>query len=170
MNKLYTSTISLLKSNLLLKSVALAALSLFNTQLIFAQNTDLLKQNAIEQVDSIQTLIEEMAIKLWEYSETVLQETQSAKLLVSKLDEAGFNIETNVADMPTAFVATYGSGSPVIGILAEYDALPGVGNQAVPKRKPRTDGVTSGHGCGHNLFGAASVGGAIALKELMEKK
>jgi aminobenzoyl-glutamate utilization protein B len=149
--------------------VAFAALSLFNTQLIFAQNTDLLKQNAIEQVDSIQTLIEEMAIKLWEYSETALHETRSAKLLVSKLDEAGFNIETNVADMPTAFVATYGRGSPVIGILAEYDALPGVGNQPVPERKPRTDGVTSGQGCGHDIFGAASVGSAIALKALMQK-
>ena len=169
MNKLYTSTISLLKSNLLLKLVTFAVLSLFNTQLVFAQKTDLLKQRAIDQVDSIEAVIEEMAIKLWEYSETVLQETRSAKLLVSKLDEAGFNVETNVADMPTAFVATYGSGSPVIGILAEYDALPGVGNQAVPERKPRTDGVTAGHGCGHNLFGAASVGGAIALKELMEK-
>lgn len=169
MNKLYTATISSLKSNLLLKFVTFAVLSLFNTQLIFAQKTDLLKQRAIEQVDSIEAVIEEMAIKLWEYSETALQETQSAKLLVSKLDEAGFNIETNVADMPTAFVATYGSGSPVIGILAEYDALPGVGNQAVPQRKPRTDGLTSGHGCGHNLFGAASVGGAIALKVIMEE-
>jgi len=169
MNKLYASTISLLKSNLLLKLVTFAVLLLFNAQLVFAQKTDLLKQKAIAQVDSIEAVIEEMAIKLWEYSETALQETQSAKLLVSKLDEAGFNIEINVADMPTAFVATYGSGSPVIGILAEYDALPGVGNQAVPERRPRTDGVTSGHGCGHNLFGAASVGGAIALKELMEK-
>ncbi|MHC4685951.1 MAG: amidohydrolase [Planctomycetota bacterium] len=168
MNKLYTS-ISLLKSNLLLKFVTFTALLLFNTQLIFAQKTDLLKQRVIDQVDSIEAVIEEMAIKLWEYSEMALQETQSANLLVSKLDEAGFNVKTNVADMPTAFVATYGSGSPIIGILAEYDALPGVGNQAVPERKPRTDGVTSGHGCGHNLFGAASVGGAIALKELMEK-
>jgi aminobenzoyl-glutamate utilization protein B len=71
--------------------------------------------------------------------------------------------------MPTAFVATYGSGSPVIGILAEYDALPGVGNAPVPERQPREDGVSSGHGCGHNLFGAASVGGAIALKAVMEQ-
>ncbi|MGD8501243.1 MAG: amidohydrolase, partial [Phycisphaerales bacterium] len=142
---------------------------LFNAQLILAQQTDPLKQDVIDQVDSIETLIEEMAIKLWEYSELALRETRSAKLLVGKLEEAGFDIETNVADMPTAFVATYGNGSPVIGILAEYDALPGLGNEAVPERKPRADGVTSGHGCGHNLFGAASVGSAIALKALMEK-
>jgi aminobenzoyl-glutamate utilization protein B len=88
---------------------------------------------------------------------------------MGELRRAGFDLETNVADMPTAFVATYGKGSPAIGILAEYDALPGVGNQPVPQRKPRTDGVTSGHGCGHNLFGAASVGSALALKVLMER-
>lgn len=169
MNKLHTSAISLHNSGLPIKSVLFTALLLFNTQLIFSRKTDRLKQSAIDQVDSIQTVIEDMAIKLWEYSELPLQETQSANLLISKLEEAGFNVETDVADMPTAFVATYGSGSPVIGIFAEYDALPGVGNQPVPERKPRSDGVTSGHGCGHNLFGAASVGGAIALKVLLEK-
>ena len=146
-----------------------AVLLLSNPQLVFSQQTELLKKSAIKQIDSIQTVIEEIAIKLWEYSELSLSETRSADLLIGKLDEAGFDIETNVADMPTAFVATYGKGSPVIGILAEYDALPGVGNQPVPERKPRTDGVTAGHGCGHNLFGAASVGGAIALKVLMER-
>ena len=70
--------------------------------------------------------------------------------------------------MPTAFVATFGSGSPSIGILAEYDALPGVGNAPVPRREARDDGVTSGQGCGHNLFGAGSVGGALAIKQAME--
>ena len=88
--------------------------------------------------------------------------------MVRRLEEAGFEVETGVADMPTAFVATYGSGSPVLGILAEYDALPGVGNQAAAERKPRADSMTSGHGCGHNLFGAACVGGAIALAQLAE--
>jgi len=168
MNRRHTSGISLPASNVLRKLVALAAISLFPTQMILAEQAERLKQSAIDQVDSIEPVIEEMAMKLWEYSELPLHETRSVALLVSKLEEAGFSIETNVAGMPTAFVATYGSGTPVIGILAEYDALPGVGNQAVPERKPRTDGVTSGHGCGHNLFGAASVGGAIALKTLME--
>lgn len=134
----------------------------------FGRKSERLKQAAIERVDSIEPLIEEMAMKLWDYAELGLAETRSAGLLVRKLDDAGFNVEAGVADMPTAFVATYGTGSPVIGILAEYDALPGVGNQAVAERKPRADGVTSGHGCGHNLFGAASVGGAIALKQLIE--
>jgi aminobenzoyl-glutamate utilization protein B len=71
--------------------------------------------------------------------------------------------------MPTAFVAAWGSGEPVIGILAEYDALPGIGNAAVPFKQLRTDGVTSGQGCGHNLFGAGSVAGAMALKRTMER-
>jgi len=133
-----------------------------------AQESEVLKRKVIDQVDSIEPVIEEMSIKLWDYAELALLETRSADLLVNVLDEAGFKIQTDVADMPTAFVATYGAGSPVIGILAEYDALPGVGNQVVPERKPRTDGITSGQGCGHNLFGAASVGAAIALKELME--
>ena len=170
MNKLNTDTVGLPVSNVLLRLATLAVVSLFNTQMTFAQNTDLLKQKVIEQVDSIEAVIEEMAIELWDYSELALRETRSADLLVGKLRDAGFEVETNVADMPTAFVATYGSGSPVVGILAEYDALPGVGNQVVPERKPRADGVTSGHGCGHNLFGAASVGSAIALKQLMEKE
>jgi aminobenzoyl-glutamate utilization protein B len=148
----------------------LAAIAVFCTQPVLAQKSELLKRDVIGQVDSIEPVIEEMAIKLWDYAELALAETRSADLLVRILDEAGFKIQTNVADMPTAFVATYGAGSPVIGILAEYDALPGVGNQVVPERKPRADGMTSGHGCGHNLFGAASVGGAIALKRLMESE
>ena len=138
-------------------------------QIHLAQNNKALKKNAIEKAEELRPLIDEISITLWDYSETALKETRSAKFLIKKLQSAGFKIEEGVADMPTAFVATYGSGSPVIGILAEYDALPGVGNQAVPKRQPRTDGVKSGQGCGHNLFAAASVGGAIAIKNALEE-
>ena len=148
--------------------LVLTATAAIYAQSAAAQESEVLKRKVIDQVDSIEPVIEEMSIKLWDYAELALLETRSADLLVNVLDEAGFKIQTDVADMPTAFVATYGAGSPVIGILAEYDALPGVGNQVVPERKPRTDGITSGQGCGHNLFGAASVGAAIALKELME--
>ncbi|MHC4432144.1 MAG: amidohydrolase [Planctomycetota bacterium] len=146
----------------------LAATSAVCAQLAAAQESGPLKRKVIDQVDSIEPLIEEIAIKLWDYSELALLEVRSADLLVRQLDEAGFEVETGVADMPTAFVATYGAGSPVVGILAEYDALPGVGNQAIAERKPRADGMTSGQGCGHNLFGAACVGGAIALAQLVE--
>lgn len=148
--------------------ITCAAVLSVTLQAAWAQPTDPLKKQAIEQVDAIEAAIEEMAMRLWEYAELPMRETRSAALLIAKLEEAGFEIERNVAGMPTAFVASYGEGAPVIGILAEYDALPGVGNEAVPERKARADGVTSGHGCGHNLFGAASVGGAMALKALME--
>ncbi len=128
-----------------------------------------LKKEAIANAEALRPEIYDMAQKLWDFSETALKETRSANYLMQKLSEAGFRIEQGVAGLPTAFVATYGSGKPVIGILAEFDALPGVGNEPVPEKKPRSDGVKSGHGCGHNLFGAGSVGGAIALKQVMEK-
>ena len=137
---------------------------------VFAQNqTGLYKEQSIAWVEANKPMLDEASLAIWNFAEIGLVEYKSAKYLADMLERDGFSVERGVADMPTAFVATYGSGSPVIGILAEYDALPGVGNQAVPERKPRTDGGTSGHGCGHNLFGAASVGGAIALKVIMEK-
>ena len=170
MNRVNRSAINVHRLKPLLRATLLVVLCLVTPQAVVAENTDLLKQQAIAQVESIQPLVDEMATKLWEYAELALRETQSSDLLIGKLREAGFQVERGVAGMPTAFVATYGSGSPVIGILAEYDALPGVGNEAVPERQPRKDGTTTGHGCGHNLFGAASVGGAIALKQVMAQE
>ena len=134
-----------------------------------APETNEVKQAALQEVEALAPEIHAMATELWRYAETALKEKRSAALLMDKLRDAGFQIESGVADLPTAFVATYGEGAPVIGILAEFDALPGVGNEPVPERKPRADGVKSGHGCGHNLFGAASVGAALALKNVLEK-
>ncbi|MDQ7065335.1 MAG: amidohydrolase [candidate division KSB1 bacterium] len=125
------------------------------------------QKTAIEEGEKLRPKIYDLAQELWNYSETALREERSAERLIQALEEAGFAVERNVAGMPTAFVATWGGDKPVIGILAEFDALPGVGNEPVPEKKPRSDGVTSGHGCGHNLFGAGSVGGAIALKNAM---
>ncbi len=127
------------------------------------------KRTALDTVDAIQPEIREMSRKLWDLSEIALQESRSAELLIGVLEKEGFAIERGVAGMPTAFIASYGSGKPIVGVLAEYDALPGVGNAAVPRRQPREDGVTSGQGCGHNLFGAASVGAAIAIRRAIEK-
>jgi aminobenzoyl-glutamate utilization protein B len=137
--------------------------------MLLAQTNDILKKSTIEEVENQRGLIDEIADTLWQFSEISLEEFKSAKFLIQKLKDAGFSVDEGVADLPTAFVAIYGQGSPVIGILAEYEALPGIGNEPVPERKPRADGVTSGHGCGHNLFGAASMGGAIALKNIIEK-
>jgi len=133
-----------------------------------AQSLSAEKQQVLEEAQALQPTVEELSMALWDYSETALREDQSADRLASELEENGFTIERGVADMPTAFVASYGSGRPIIGILAEFDALPGVGNKAVPEQTPREDGNTAGHGCGHNVFGAASTAGAIALKRAME--
>ena len=135
---------------------------------VAAQDLSPPKQTALDETEALAPEIRAMAMSLWTYSETALFETQSAELLAGILEEEGFTVEYGVAGMPTAFVASYGSGSPVIGILAEYDALPGVGNAPVPRRAARDDAVTSGHGCGHNLFGAGSVAGALAIKRAMD--
>src|SRR5205823_14775327 len=99
------------------------------------------------------------------------EEVRSAQLSMDRLQEQGFTITSKgTAGVPTAFIAEYGSGTPILGILAEYEALPGLGNERVPYREPRKDQVTSGHGCGHNLLGAGSIGAAIALKNVMREQ
>lgn len=128
-----------------------------------------LKHTVLAEVESLRPVITEMSSKLWDYAELALKETKSAELLMAKLEAAGFTIEKKAGGLDTAFVATYGKGEPVIGILAEYDALPGIGNEIVPKRQERKNGNPDGHGCGHNVFGASSTGGAIALKTIMQK-
>ncbi len=103
---------------------------------------------------------------MWGFAETALRETRSAALLADYAQAQGFRVERGVAGMPTAFVASYGEGRPVIAVLGEYDALPGLSQKAVPERAVLAPGAP-GHGCGHNLFGAASLGAAVAIKELM---
>lgn len=136
---------------------------------VFAQEIPPPKQEALRQAEGLTSEVRRLSMELWKHPETALREERSADLLAKALGREGFRVESNVGGMPTAFVASYGSGSPIIGILAEYDALPGVGNEAVPEWRPRKDGVTNGQGCGHNLFGAASVMGAVALKRAMER-
>lgn len=110
----------------------------------------------------------EMASTLWDYAEVGYQEEKSSALLQETLAAEGFGIEAGVAGIPTAFVASFGSGSPVIAILAEYDALPGITQAATPIRSP-IDGKGAAHACGHNLFAAGSVGAAIAAKHWLEE-
>lgn len=107
------------------------------------------------------------AKQIWNYAEVGYQETLSSAALQSLLREAGFQVTPGVAEIPTAFVATFGQGKPVIGILAEFDALPGVSQTAVPYREEREDN-TAGHACGHHLFGTGSVAAGIAVKQFME--
>lgn len=106
--------------------------------------------------------------EIWNAAETAFEETKSSEILANYAEQQGFTIERGVAQMPTAFVATYGSGSPVISVLGEFDALPGISQKAQPTKSPLKEGA-AGHGCGHNLFGAGSLGAAIAIKELIQK-
>jgi aminobenzoyl-glutamate utilization protein B len=139
-------------------------------QLTFAgsrPSTKKLKNELMGRVDKKSRLLIEVSDSLWEYAEIALLEYKSSKLLMGVLEKEGFNVEREVAGMPTAFVASYGSGKPIIGILAEYDALPGLSQDNTAFKKARIEGG-AGHGCGHNLFGAGSLGAALVLKEVIE--
>lgn len=109
----------------------------------------------------------ERALHLWELAEVGYQERESSSVLQTALTENGFSVRPGIAGMPTAFVAEYGSGSPVVALLAEFDALPGMSQEAEPQRRARVEGG-AGHACGHHLFGAGSVAAAIAVKEWLE--
>jgi aminobenzoyl-glutamate utilization protein B len=128
-----------------------------------------LESIALENINSKQDQYKDVALQIWNYAEVGYKEVKSTALLQKTLADNGFSVTTGVAGIPTAFVATYGSGKPVIGILAEYDALPGLSQQATPEKKP-AEGKTAGHGCGHHLFGTASVAAGIALKKLITEK
>lgn len=130
----------------------------------WSQGKKSVESKVIQSLEQKKEKLAEVAHKIWEWAEVGYQEHQSSELLQQTLKEAGFEVKAGVAGIPTAFVATYGSGKPVVGILAEYDALPGVSQAAVPERQVRDD-QTAGHACGHHLFGAGSSGAAIAVKE-----
>ena len=106
--------------------------------------------------------------EIWDLAELGYQEQDSAELMQGRLKDAGFSIQAGVAGIPTAFIASYGQGQPVIGILAEYDALPGLSQAAFPVRKPVRSGA-AGHACGHNLFGAGSVAAALTVAAYLEQ-
>ncbi|MSU50531.1 MAG: amidohydrolase [Opitutus sp.] len=125
------------------------------------------KPEVLQRIDATKADYEEIALKIWNYAEVGYQEVKSSALLQERLRQEGFAVQAGVAGMPTAFVASYGSGAPVIGVLAEYDALPGVSQEAVPEKKERA-GAPAGHACGHHLFGAASVQSAIAVKDWLK--
>jgi aminobenzoyl-glutamate utilization protein B len=124
------------------------------------------KEEAVASIERHKTELTALSDQIWSFAETALRETRSSKLLADYAEKQGFKVERGVAAMPTAFIASYGQGRPIIGILGEYDALPGLSQKAVTKREPYQPDA-AGHGCGHNLFGAASLGAALAIKELI---
>lgn len=126
------------------------------------------KDEIAASTDAKESEYAHIAKEIWGFAELAFSEVKSSSLLQSKLKEEGFSVEVGVAGLKTAFVASYGKGKPIIGILAEFDALPGMSQDAVPERKPLVkDGP--GHGCGHNLFGTGSIAAAIAVKDWLAK-
>ncbi len=126
------------------------------------------KDATIKSVDKHQQELIAISDKIWAYAETALKESKSSRELADYAEAQGFRVNRGVSGMPTAFTAEFGSGKPVIGIMGEFDALPGISQKAQPTREALNPGAP-GHGCGHNLFGAGSLGAAVAIKELMQQ-
>jgi aminobenzoyl-glutamate utilization protein B len=125
------------------------------------------KNDIITQIDTKADQYGEIAHTIWTYAEMGYKEEKSADLLQKTLKNEGFSVETGVAGMPTAFVATYGKGTPIIAVLGEYDALPGLSQKAVAHKESL--GAVAGHACGHHLFGTASAAAAIAMKNYLKE-
>ena len=132
------------------------------------QSIKSIKNEIKSSVENQRNALIKVSDAIWEAAETSLEEFESSKLLKDYARQNGFEITENVANIPTAFMAKYGSGKPVIGILGEFDANAGISQKRQPTKEARIDGG-AGHGCGHNLFGTASLGAAIAIKEQIEK-
>ncbi|MFT4738616.1 MAG: aminobenzoyl-glutamate utilization protein B [Cyclobacteriaceae bacterium] len=156
-NKLLLSTFSFLVISLFAKPVEAQ-------KKLMHENT---KKSIAKNLDSKFTALTILSDKIWSYEEIAFQESKSAAALIDYAKLNGFKVTAGVAGIPTAFVAEYGSGKPIIGIMGEFDALPGLSQQTVPYKDPLNKGA-AGHGCGHNLFGVASLGAATAIKEQIE--
>jgi len=126
-----------------------------------------LKEDAWKWISNNESKIIEASDKIWNFAELGLVEYKSSQLLAQILEENGFKVQMGVSDMPTAFVASWGSGGPIIGLQGEYDALPGISQKVTTKREPLIEGAP-GHGCGHNIHGVTAMAAAIAVKVALE--
>ena len=144
-------------------------LLIFQVSLVYAQDgLSSHKLQVIQSVESHQSDLIAMSDSIWAWAETAFEEYRSSNLLANYAEDQGFRVERGVAGMPTSFIAEYGSGAPVLAVLGEFDALPGLSQTTSPIKNPLREGA-GGHGCGHNMFGPGSLGAAIAVKELIEK-
>ena len=150
--------------------IFLTANYLLNAQKVVVQNDNIttLKQAANKALDSKQSEYKKIALQIWDNAEVGFKEIKSSSLLQQTLLAAGFEVKAGIAGMPTAFEATYGSGQPVIAILAEYDALPGLSQTNLPEKE--SAGKTAGQACGHHLLGTGSVAAGIEIKNLIAQK
>jgi len=126
------------------------------------------KEYAISWIDNNRARIVEISDKIWSFAELGLVEYKSSSLLINELKKHGFRVKRGVAGMPTAFIASYGESKPIIAVLGEYDALPGLSQKKIPRKEPLEPGKP-GHGCGHNIYGASGIAAAIAARYAMEK-
>jgi aminobenzoyl-glutamate utilization protein B len=124
------------------------------------------KEEAVASIEKHKAELIDLSDQIWGFAETALVETRSADALAAYAEKQGFTVERGVAGLPTAFVAHYGEGRPIIGVLGEYDALPGLSQKAQPLKEALQPGAP-GHGCGHNLLGTAAFGAALAIKDLL---
>src|SRR5690606_15010195 len=145
------------------KMFLLSALLLICASTTIAQKS---KDEIIKNLDAQTQKYGDIAHEIWDLAEMGYLEEKSSALLQETLANEGFSIKKGIAGIPTAFVAEYGSGYPVIAILGEYDALPGLSQEAVPEKK--TAGKAAGHACGHHLFGTASSAAAISVKDWLK--
>lgn len=128
-----------------------------------------LKKAALDTIEENKELIASVADQIWEYAELSLQEARSAALYCKMLKELGFAVEEGICGIPTAFAASYGSGRPIIGILAEYDALSGLSQLGGSIKKQELTPGGTGHGCGHNLLGAGALAAALGIKHYLQQ-
>ena len=128
-----------------------------------------MKESAWGWIDENREHIVGLSDKVWDYAELGLVEEKSMRLLADELEKHGFRVERGVAGMPTAFIATWSNGEgPTIGLMGEYDALPGLNNKKVPWKEAQRGGAP-GHGCGHNIHGVTAVSAAIATQHAMKE-
>ncbi len=146
----------------------LLSILMISTSFVAAQNIKKIKKEIQASVETQKEQLIQTSDAIWEAAETSLVEYKSSKQLMDYARENGFTVEEGVAGIPTAFTATFGEGKPVIGILGEFDANAGISQKRQPTREARIEGA-AGHGCGHNIFGTASLGAAVAIKEQIEK-
>jgi aminobenzoyl-glutamate utilization protein B len=132
------------------------------------QNLKTIKKELQQSIDEKKDQLTQVSDAIWEAAETSLEEFTSSQVLKDYARKQGFEVTENIAGIPTAFMAKYGSGKPVIGILGEFDANAGISQKRQPTKEARIPGA-AGHGCGHNLFGTASLAAAVAIKEQIEK-
>ena len=146
-----------------MKKFILVSIAFISFMPIYGQSKKAIKKDLQASIERQKDKLIDISYAIWEAAETSLEEFTSSKILMDYARENGFEVTENIADIPTAFTASYGSGKPIIGILGEFDANAGISQKLQPYKEARIKGA-AGHGCGHNLYGTASLGAAIAIK------